>query len=884
MTTDKSLDIVVDRFLNSWCLEKAHFADRKSRMPVRSNYNISAVDAILNNTGTGQDIPLTRDAIMAHACGDVTIGIYLVHREPNGLCQCQSLAWDIDDDPNDIAMQAVLDRLAQDGFQGFAIKTSSSARYVWLVLDKPIDAQVAYAYVRRIGAGLTNTDGGDIECFPKQPSIGEGKYGNYAKLPGKHQKTGEWAQWWNPETEQYLDLMTGLEQYVPESADRIEIGEWVFDFVPKQKEHAVTVDHKQIEERLNYLKSICDKQGIEYVVKGMKVMPDGVPYCHANLMCPFSANHTGGEVTVNDAYAMIFEDRIAYYCSHSHCRDQRKWIDIAIQGIDPIQEVVEEKKKTDWISKATLVADEVFPLSLHLPAGLYGLYLHCQKSMSRSSSALMASLYTIAASHAVKTRIKVGTQYYSGCMRAADLAPSGAGKTPDYVFVDELLLKWNIIHDSMDSVTFAAFARAYGQEIREGTTDVMLMDIARKVAEKEQQCHPDSIIVDDGMSFINAMSAIETHRPTLAEFARITDDSRVVKYYTIKNGLRVFARTRFNLYMNGVLQDYCRFAANTKVLDSGVTGRILPFNSFNIDWLITGDIEVSPEADYEKLMAGLLVCPRVLIEDLPYDDGMPGEERRMQNEAIDQHELLQKYAKCEHEKFNKLLPKAAVQAKRLAGLFAVAVEAFSGSSAVLGEEEICLKATPYYSQLFSMALVNYFSIFEVMDRTESHNDELLWSYLTISDPDDCTEMAILANCHTIKGAFKSKSDTQKACIQRMKSSGMIMERQFPSGIGSFYVAMPKGIDRVKAVLNGGEVALMQYSIESNKPITAFYLMDKVYKNKSYNKAVKAIDSLAENGRWTVVIVARGKGKTSKELTISTIGQQWLKEQVSCEKK
>jgi hypothetical protein len=140
------------------------------------------------------DSPLTREVILRHLSGELTVGSYTT--APGDLVK--NIVFDIDPEhvpsPGSVA-QALAEeasrRLSPEGVILEASRWPDPSYHVWVCFEPMIPAAVA----RWIGRRIVKFSGAppDVEVFPKQDSIGSG-WGNLVKLPlGLHRREGKWS-------------------------------------------------------------------------------------------------------------------------------------------------------------------------------------------------------------------------------------------------------------------------------------------------------------------------------------------------------------------------------------------------------------------------------------------------------------------------------------------------------------------------------------------------------------------------------------------------------------------------------------------------------------------------------------------------------------------
>lgn len=149
-----------------------------------------------------QDRPLTDGDLEEHEAGLWSIGTYTITPEDNKY-MVKHIVFDLDVYDKKLFNALVLCAGNMiDPFESnhpwLVIEDSGGKGYhIWLILDKPIEAWRARAWVNDcfMPEWVAKTDNATLEIFPKQDSISEGGYGNLTKLPlGVHAKSGNRSQ------------------------------------------------------------------------------------------------------------------------------------------------------------------------------------------------------------------------------------------------------------------------------------------------------------------------------------------------------------------------------------------------------------------------------------------------------------------------------------------------------------------------------------------------------------------------------------------------------------------------------------------------------------------------------------------------------------------
>jgi hypothetical protein len=91
------------------------------------------------------------------------------------------------------------DKLTSLGFTPLLTDSNGRGGYHLLgILDAPRATSEVYSFVRGLVSDyVTHGLSAAPEIFPKQPAIGEGKYGNWLRLPGRHHTDAHWSRVWD---------------------------------------------------------------------------------------------------------------------------------------------------------------------------------------------------------------------------------------------------------------------------------------------------------------------------------------------------------------------------------------------------------------------------------------------------------------------------------------------------------------------------------------------------------------------------------------------------------------------------------------------------------------------------------------------------------------
>jgi hypothetical protein len=160
----------------------------------------------------GRDGPLTLKTLERHfqATGtNAIVGLHSTYLDERRECWSRWGAVDIDAHPGQpcdpeanlryaLALYAVAVGL---GFKPLLFDSNGRGGYhLWVIFDAPVPTRTVFAFLRWLirdweAHGLAKPP----EGFPKQPGIGEGKFGNWLRLPGRHHTRDHHTRVWDGE-------------------------------------------------------------------------------------------------------------------------------------------------------------------------------------------------------------------------------------------------------------------------------------------------------------------------------------------------------------------------------------------------------------------------------------------------------------------------------------------------------------------------------------------------------------------------------------------------------------------------------------------------------------------------------------------------------------
>lgn len=140
---------------------------------------------------------LSIDHLMTHFAGTHLVGLHTTN------CDDASrwLLLDVDNHEEDTekaqanvrAVKAICAELIRRGL-GCLVEDSDGQGgfHVWVLFDAPAPTAAVFP----LGQEIAKTVGGEVEAFPKQPTLEEteGGYGNWVRLPGRHPTRAHWSK------------------------------------------------------------------------------------------------------------------------------------------------------------------------------------------------------------------------------------------------------------------------------------------------------------------------------------------------------------------------------------------------------------------------------------------------------------------------------------------------------------------------------------------------------------------------------------------------------------------------------------------------------------------------------------------------------------------
>jgi hypothetical protein len=149
--------------------------------------------------GRTAHLPLTRDVLIRHFRGEITIGAHFT--SPDNLCLCVAADIDAHDSDANVGVNWQCVEVIAATFEPFkltpVIFDSNGAGGYWVraFFRKPIPAQAAFWFANLISSALAENGMPDVEIFPKQAQVTiHTPYGNFMRVPGKHHKRDHWTK------------------------------------------------------------------------------------------------------------------------------------------------------------------------------------------------------------------------------------------------------------------------------------------------------------------------------------------------------------------------------------------------------------------------------------------------------------------------------------------------------------------------------------------------------------------------------------------------------------------------------------------------------------------------------------------------------------------
>jgi len=181
---------------------------------IKDLYFVTPYYAIQNNEGGyypartkkkhGSDLTISENIIAASLTGAISIGAYTTSRDD----KCKWICIDLDEprlkkNPDSLLFQfqlkartyVILEKCRNFGLSPYVEKSGRKGMHVFLFFSPHIPAKKAYAIAQYLGGEGMNTD-----CFPRQPSLKNLKYGNLVRICNNvHRATGNKSFWVDPQ-------------------------------------------------------------------------------------------------------------------------------------------------------------------------------------------------------------------------------------------------------------------------------------------------------------------------------------------------------------------------------------------------------------------------------------------------------------------------------------------------------------------------------------------------------------------------------------------------------------------------------------------------------------------------------------------------------------
>lgn len=101
----------------------------------------------------------------------------------------------------------IANRIEDQGFTPYIFSSDGRGGYhVYTFFDRPAETERVYEYLRQVSKGIK------CDLFPRQPSVPNGRFGNWLRVPGKHHTRDHWMQLFDRDGHRWLAADSTVDQ------------------------------------------------------------------------------------------------------------------------------------------------------------------------------------------------------------------------------------------------------------------------------------------------------------------------------------------------------------------------------------------------------------------------------------------------------------------------------------------------------------------------------------------------------------------------------------------------------------------------------------------------------------------------------------------------
>jgi hypothetical protein len=151
---------------------------------------------------------VTEELLAAHYRGSRSLGAHTTSLANESFFGALDL--DEDGNPQNEAVALQLMQRFRDLGLAVLLEESRARRYhLWIRFEVPAATAAVYTLLKRLAREAVALGIREPETFPKQAMLvsanGDGPFGNWLRLPGRHPETGTWSRIFDPETDTWLE-------------------------------------------------------------------------------------------------------------------------------------------------------------------------------------------------------------------------------------------------------------------------------------------------------------------------------------------------------------------------------------------------------------------------------------------------------------------------------------------------------------------------------------------------------------------------------------------------------------------------------------------------------------------------------------------------------
>lgn len=367
---------------------------------------------------------------------------------------------------------------------------------------------------------------------------------------------------------------------------------------------------------------------------------------------------------------------------------------------------------------------------------------YIKKIGGRSNQGIQMGLAALSSICGARVVFDVNKAIYRTDLRLIDIASTGSNKTKSLEKIIhnlEFYTKcWNLGTSTLQGFIADQGFKVYQPKqkftsFEEQIAEKNERDInIKKVKENaKNQKFGTVFYADDALSWLSKLTDTNAkqyaNNDNLAFFCKIMEDCEPGSYITKGNGEIFYPDSPRNFFLN-VAETYFDWSLNESVQNSGALFRMLPCDSDTIEFNYNGDAENGKNILLNAV--NFIKNNKIILEvtGLDYNNN----EVILQRKAVNNNQTIIKFWDNNPDIIKRLIPKAAIQAKKIAAIMTVCDWAANPENNKKYDADTIrekIDGSKYYEKAFSYAMFCHVtSIQKAYDSTNVDNDDLLKLY------------------------------------------------------------------------------------------------------------------------------------------------------------